>query len=77
MFQDQVFDTKFNMLQTDPVPFHTQKMASNRKPISNLYVKEQQSKAKEALSRVVKTINLKKRMSIIRQINETIDKVKD
>ncbi|CDW86595.1 UNKNOWN [Stylonychia lemnae] len=69
-FQDNLVDTHFNILSTQPVPVHTKAQS----PGSSQF-KRETSKAREALIRTVKRINIIKRLSIIRRVNEVIEKV--
>lgn len=69
-------DTKFNILSTQPVPVHTKNHSPGRSPLSRLWRGDTQ-KSKQALSRVVKRISIKRRLSIIRDVSEAIETVNE
>lgn len=48
-----------------------------REPISHLWKKAPKPNTKDSLSRVVKTIYLRKRLSIVRRVNEVKSEIED
>eukprot|EP00347_Sterkiella_histriomuscorum_P009154 403342313 len=77
VFQDNLVDTKFKMISTQPVPVHTKFQTPGRQGTISKIWKKDTTRAREALSRIVKRISILKRLNIIRRVNEVIVKVCD
>lgn len=72
VFQENVGTTKLKIVK--PVPVHTKSQTPAKSVIASIWKKDTRA-AKEALSRTIKRITIIKRLTIIRKVNEDIEKV--